>query len=73
MDSEEVTEKSGISSLMPGAVINDWLFEPCGYSLNALNGPTHYTIHVTPEPACSFVSFATNAKVDDYKPLMEVF
>lgn len=72
LSASEVTKISGISSLMPGAIINDWMFEPCGYSLNGLNGETHYTIHVTPEPACSFVSFATNAKVPDYKVLMEV-
>ena len=70
LTSGEVTKLSGISSLMPGAIINDWMFEPCGYSLNALLDQTHFTIHVTPEPACSFVSFATNAKVLDYSKLM---
>lgn len=67
----EVTKKSGIASLMKDAIINDYLFEPCGYSLNALLGETHFTIHVTPEPICSFVSFATNAKVVEYGSLMK--
>ena len=70
LTSAEVTTLSGIASIMPGAVINDWMFDPCGYSLNALNDATHYTIHVTPEPICSFVSFATNAKVEDYSVLI---
>ena len=47
------------------------MFDPCGYSMNGLDGPTHFTIHITPEPECSFVSFATNQRVTDYKPLIQ--
>jgi hypothetical protein len=67
----EVTKAAGIDKLMPGAVINDWLFDPCGYSLNALDGTTHYTIHITPEPHCSFVSFGTNKRLTHYTPLIK--
>jgi len=46
----------------PGTTIDDKLFSPCGYSMNGIiNGTDHYvTIHVTPEPAFSYVSFETN-------------
>ena len=46
------------------------MFDPCGYSMNGLDGPTHFTIHITPEPECSFVSFATNQRLMDYNPLI---
>ena len=33
---EFVLQKSGIGDLIPGTVIDDVLFEPCGYSMNGL-------------------------------------
>ena len=33
---KEATQKSGIDKIMPGMVIDDFLFDPCGYSMNAL-------------------------------------
>ena len=36
LSAEEVTQQSGIASLVPGSDIHDFLFEPCGYSCNAL-------------------------------------
>ena len=38
----------------------EYFFEPMGYSLNALNGPHYYTLHVTPEEESSYVSFECN-------------
>lgn len=29
-------QKSGIYDLLPGTIIDDWLFDPCGYSMNGL-------------------------------------
>lgn len=55
-----IKEKSGIWSLIPGFQIDDHLFEPMGYSLNAIRGAKYYTIHVTPQKIGSYVSFETN-------------
>jgi len=56
-----MTEISGIGALLPaGAVIDDWAFEPCGYSMNASHEQHYYTIHITPEFAFSYASFETN-------------
>ncbi|OGR69892.1 MAG: hypothetical protein A2X40_10290 [Elusimicrobia bacterium GWC2_65_9] len=55
-----IREKSGVWTLLPGFQVNDHLFEPMGYSLNALRGPKYYTIHVTPQKIGSYVSFETN-------------
>lgn len=63
------------TSKYPDARIDAYLFSPCGFSANAVipspvqesedgtktPGSTHYfTVHVTPEPNCSFASFETN-------------
>lgn len=67
----ELTDKSGISGLIPGAMIDDFLFSPCGYSMNGIlpNGG-YFTIHITPEPDFSYVSFETNVPVDSYHDLV---
>lgn len=56
-----VTSMSGIEHLIPGSMIDDFQFSPCGYSMNGLCGRHYWTIHITPEPQCSYVSFETNA------------
>lgn len=33
--------------MLPEATLQDHLFEPCGYSMNALEGKSYYTIHVS--------------------------
>lgn len=34
----EITRKAGIDKLIPGMLIDDFLFTPCGYSMNGLMG-----------------------------------
>ncbi|CAF1075878.1 unnamed protein product [Adineta ricciae] len=66
----EATKKAGIDKLFPNAKIFDYLFDPCGYSMNGLLPDGHYfTIHITPEPEFSYVSFETNASYSQYQEL----
>ncbi|KAJ1780148.1 spermidine resistance protein [Coemansia sp. RSA 2523] len=55
-----VERLSGISDIYPNAATDSYLFTPCGFSLNGLQGDGYFTIHVTPEPHCSYASFETN-------------
>lgn len=55
-----MTERSGLLELLPDVAIDDWAFEPCGYSMNGLRLGYYYTVHVTPEPDFSYASFETN-------------
>lgn len=68
-----VSEACGLSDVYPTARYPDarvdaYLFSPCGFSANgvipapdAAESATHYfTVHVTPEPQCSYASFETN-------------
>jgi S-adenosylmethionine decarboxylase len=49
-----------MAGLIPGFDIDDHLFEPSGYSLNAICGDQYWTVHVTPEETSSYASFETN-------------
>jgi len=53
------TVKAGIDTLLSGFVVDDFLFEPCGYSMNGVDDGAFATIHVTPEVDCSYASVET--------------
>lgn len=62
------------TSVYPDARVDAYLFGPCGFSANGVVPPSpavdsesgktnsghYFTVHVTPEPECSFASFETN-------------
>ena len=64
MSAEQTTEASGIRSLLPLAAIDDYVFEPCGYSMNSQEGRTLSTIHITPEAGFSYASFEISCFAD---------
>lgn len=58
-----VYQLTRISEIYPKASVDDYVFDPCGYSLNGLLGEDYFTIHVTPEEQCSYASFETSVSV----------
>jgi S-adenosylmethionine decarboxylase len=60
---DRVRQLTRLDQILPGFQIDDHLFKPCGYSLNALRGSEYYTVHVTPEETGSYVSFETNVRL----------
>ncbi|KAI1952623.1 spermidine resistance protein [Ophidiomyces ophidiicola] len=88
-----VSESCGLSNVYPTSKYPDsridaYLFTPCGFSANGVipspndKSSTHYfTVHVTPEPHCSYASFETNVPhvqsgretVDIVKHVVDIF
>ncbi|KAF5749480.1 putative S-adenosylmethionine decarboxylase proenzyme [Tripterygium wilfordii] len=54
---EEMTKLSGICDIIPTHVICDFEFDPCGYSMNGIEGTAFSTVHVTPEDGFSYASY----------------
>lgn len=52
-----MTKESGIRKILPRSEICDFEFDPCGYSMNSIEGDAISTIHVTPEDGFSYASF----------------
>lgn len=46
--------------------IDDVVFSPFGYSMNAIHGSLYVTIHVTPQHESSYVSVESNTDIADY-------
>ena len=46
-----------VASLAPGFALHEHYFDPQGYSVNGLGDGAYVTLHVTPEPVGSYVSF----------------
>jgi len=68
---KEATKKSKIDKIFPNALLDEYLFDPCGYSVNAILPKGYYfNIHITPESEYSYVSFETNAPDNDYPDLI---
>lgn len=57
ISAQHTSTSSGIQALLPNASIDDYVFEPCGYSMNSMEGAGFSTIHITPEDGFSYASF----------------
>ncbi len=70
-NTDDVRLLSGIDKLLLGSSIQDHLFEPCGYSINALSAQAYITIHVAPEVKKSTIdpTWLTCFPTDVYAPL----
>lgn len=66
-DSSELRQLLQLNHLVEGYQIDDYCFEPFGYSLNAIKGSTYYTVHITPEEDHPYISLETNDPMDERK------
>ncbi|KAI3386749.1 hypothetical protein SNEBB_004751 [Seison nebaliae] len=72
---EDINKLLNLNKTFPQCEIDEFLFEPCGYSMNGIfpENDTHYlTIHVTPEKEFSYASFETNVWMDGTKRINEM-
>ncbi|MGE0784324.1 MAG: hypothetical protein AB7S26_01450 [Sandaracinaceae bacterium] len=51
---------AALTQTLAGYDVHEHLFDPVGYSFNALRGDSYAALHVTPEPHGSYASFETN-------------
>ena len=59
----ELRKELGLDKIFLNTPVDDYLFKPCGYSLNGMSaGDSYYTIHVTPQNPGFYASFETNIK-----------
>jgi len=64
-------KNSGIGDLFPEAQIDEYVFDPCGYSMNGiLADGSVSTIHITPQDTHSYASFECNVILADYTELL---
>jgi S-adenosylmethionine decarboxylase len=50
--------------MVPGFAVDDYLFDPMGYSFNAIKDEYYSTLHVTPQREGSYTSFETNYRLE---------
>ena len=48
--------------------LDDFVFEPFGYSVNGLLDDRYFTIHITPQEECSYISFESNVDLSVFDP-----
>jgi len=60
----ELRKRIGFDEMLPGFQVDDHLFDPMGYSFNAVNDKHYSTLHVTPQRKGSYTSFETNYRVE---------
>ena len=60
----QIRELFAFDEILPDFQIDDFVFEPFGYSMNAIRGSQYATMHVTPQEDSSYVSFETNLDLE---------
>lgn len=74
LTSDEIRNFLKLDIILPGFEIDDFVFQPYGYSLNAIKDDCYLTIHITPQEVSPYVSFETDTDIRVHiATLLEVF
>lgn len=74
IDNHKIRTILQLEKIIPDFELDDFVFEPFGYSLNAVKGNDYLTIHLTPQAHNSYVSFESSLNLIDFIPvILEVF
>jgi len=72
VSSEDVTKKTKIQNFFKdSASVDAHAFEPCGFSLNAIDSDLYYTLHVTPQNEFSYISYEANIPTQQYQEIVD--
>ena len=70
LTSAQIRQFLRLEQLLPGFILDDHVFEPYGYSVNAIHADKYLTIHVTPQADSSYVSFESNLNLIEMAPVI---
>lgn len=74
LTSQEIRDFLKLDKILPGFKIDDFVFQPYGYSLNAIKDDRYLTIHITPQEVSPYVSFESDIDLREFVPtLLDVF
>lgn len=68
LTTKEIREFLQLEQLFSDFILDDFVFDPFGYSINAINGQQYLTIHVTPQENSSYVSIGSNVNLIKLAP-----
>ncbi|WDE07500.1 adenosylmethionine decarboxylase [Thalassomonas viridans] len=66
----QIREFLQLDRLLPGFTLDDFVFQPYGYSVNAIYKHNYLTIHITPQANSSYVSVESNLNLIERAPLI---
>lgn len=66
---EELRSFLQLDILLEGFLLDDFIFNPFGYSINAIKGRDYLTIHVTPQKNSSYVSIESTLNLIKLTPI----
>lgn len=69
ISAKEIRQFLSLETILPDFIIDDFVFKPYGYSLNAIKDDKYLTIHVTPQANSSYISFESNIDLIAFAPL----
>jgi S-adenosylmethionine decarboxylase len=58
----EIVSALALAEFFPELLIDQFIFTPKGYSLNAITGQNYLTIHITPEKSSTYLSLESSFK-----------
>ena len=70
LQAQDIRQFLRLEQLIPNFQLDDFVFEPYGYSVNAILGKNYLTIHVTPQADSSYVSFESNINLIKLIPII---
>jgi len=65
LKAEEIRQFLQLDKLIGDFMLDDFVFDPFGYSVNAIKGKDYLTIHVTPQANSSYVSIESNINLTE--------
>ncbi len=67
---DEIRNLLKLDEILPGFELDDFVFNPYGYSLNAIKDDNYLTCHITPQEECPYISFETDINMKEIASIL---